>query len=227
MENVDLTVLAQYSNSTKLRSLIDTFNLAVEPESFIDTFYDMVWNIDTAQGYGLDVWGKIVGVSRLLTVNTTSKYLGFEEALTGVSQPDDPQPFDQAPFYNGVQSTGTVTLSDDAFRKLILVKALSNITDCTVPNINNLLTILFSSGGTAFVTNTGSMSIRYVFTFPLSAVEESIVKYSGALPRPAGVLTEIMQVDTQNTFGFAEAGISAQPFDQGVFFNQSGITNAN
>lgn len=227
MENVDLTVMAQYANSTKLRSLIDTFNLAVEPESFIDNFYDMIWNIDTAQGYGLDVWGKIVDVSRLLTVDATEQYVGFKEALALTSQPNDPAPFNQAPFFNGIQSTSTVSLADDAFRKLIMVKALANITNCTVPNINKLLSILFSSSGVAFVTNTGQMSIRYVFTFQLSDVETAIVKNSGALPRPAGVLCQIMTIDTENTFGFAEAGSAAQPFGQGTLFNSSGLQNAN
>jgi len=227
MENVDLTILAQYANSTKLRALIDTFNLAVEPESFVDNFYDLIWNVETAQGYGLDVWGKIVDVSRLLTVDTTEQYLGFDEALLPTAQSNDPTPFNQAPFYNGMQATTTVSLADDAYRKLIMVKALANITNCSVPNINKLLTILFSSSGVCFVTNTGKMSIRYVFTFQLSDVDSAIVKNSGALPRPAGVLCQIMTVDVDNTFGFAEAGSTSQPFGYGVFFNSSGLQNAN
>ncbi|HCD1231950.1 TPA: DUF2612 domain-containing protein, partial [Klebsiella oxytoca] len=47
MNNVDWTIYAQYVNSTSLRTLIDTFNDSVAPEDWIDTFYDLVFNIET------------------------------------------------------------------------------------------------------------------------------------------------------------------------------------
>ncbi len=68
MENVEVTILAQYAASPKLSSLIRNFNAAVSSAEFINTFYDLIGNIDTANTYGLDVWGKIVNVSRRLTV---------------------------------------------------------------------------------------------------------------------------------------------------------------
>ncbi|EGI1420308.1 DUF2612 domain-containing protein, partial [Salmonella enterica] len=66
MQNVAATVLAQYAASPRLNALINSFNAALSPDSFINDFYDLIWNIDTAEKYGLDVWGKIVGVSRRL-----------------------------------------------------------------------------------------------------------------------------------------------------------------
>jgi len=227
MENYKDTLLSQYANSPTIVSLIESFNDAIDPSIDLNNFYDFVWNVDTAQGFGLDIWGKIVNISRLLTVDTTVQYMGYKEALASTPQASDPAPFDQSPFYNGVQVTNTVSLSDDAYRQLIMVKALANITNCTAPNLNKLLQLLFSTRGVAFVPDTGSMTIRYVFTFNLTDVEEAIVKSSGALPRPAGVLAQVMIVDTENTFGFAEAGLAAQPFGQGTFFSSSGIQNAN
>lgn len=193
MENVDLTVMAQYANSTKLRALIDTFNLAVEPENFIDDFYDLVWNIDTADTYGLDVWGKIVVVSRLLTVEENRIYFGFGEASSTPVLIDDPQPFNQAPFYNGGQATSTISLSNDAYRKLIMMKAMANITNCTIPNINRMLMYMFGSSGKCYVRNDGAMEMSYVFEFVLSTSELAIVQNSGALPSPAGVTVNIVQ----------------------------------
>ncbi|MFV8906310.1 DUF2612 domain-containing protein [Serratia fonticola] len=93
MKNYADTIISQYADSPKLRSIIDTFNQAVETDEFIDNFYDMVWNIETAGTYGLDVWGKIVVVSRLLTVTPNEKYFGFDEALSTPSEINDPQPF--------------------------------------------------------------------------------------------------------------------------------------
>ena len=81
MNNVDWTIYAQYVNSTSLRSLIDTFNASVAPEGWIDTFYDLVFNIETCGDYGLMCWGKIVDVERLLTVMPSATSSGTTSRL--------------------------------------------------------------------------------------------------------------------------------------------------
>ncbi|WP_242685687.1 DUF2612 domain-containing protein, partial [Photorhabdus sp. RW14-46] len=98
------------------------FNAAVSSVEFINTFYDLIWNIDTANTYGLDVWGKIVNVSRRLTVNENVKYIGFGEALLSVLTTTDPNPFDQAPFYAGESKTKTIELSDQPVSASLLSK---------------------------------------------------------------------------------------------------------
>ncbi|NDK98633.1 DUF2612 domain-containing protein [Photorhabdus bodei] len=193
MENMGATILAQYAASPKLNSLIRSFNAAVSSAEFINTFYDLIWNIDTANTYGLDVWGKIVNVSRRLTVNENAKYLGFGEALLSVPTTTDPNPFNQAPFYAGESKTKTIELSDQMYRKLIMMKAMSNISDCTIPNINRMLVYMFSNSGRAYVTDDGNMKMSYVFEFQLSTAELAIVQTSGALPYPVGVSVAIVQ----------------------------------
>jgi len=193
MINAADTILMQYADSSKLKSLIYSFNEAVGVEEFLDDFYDLIWNIQTAGTYGLNVWGKIVVVSRLLTVTENKVYLGFEEALSTPPVVDDPQPFDQAPFYNGESSTSTVTLSNDIYRKLIMMKAAANISDCTIPNLNKLLMFMFGDSGKCYVRNDGGMVMSYVFEFPLSTAELAIVQSSGALPAPVGVTVNIVQ----------------------------------
>ncbi|RAX13810.1 DUF2612 domain-containing protein [Photorhabdus bodei] len=193
MENMGATILAQYAASPKLNSLIRSFNAAVSSAEFINTFYDLIWNIDTANTYGLDVWGKIVNVSRRLTVNENAKYLGFGEALLSVPTTTDPNSFNQAPFYAGESKTKTIELSDQMYRKLIMMKAMSNISDCTIPNINRMLVYMFSNSGRAYVTDDGNMKMSYVFEFQLSTAELAIVQTSGALPYPVGVSVAIVQ----------------------------------
>ncbi|AKE09223.1 DUF2612 domain-containing protein [Serratia liquefaciens] len=187
------TILAQYAGSPKLRSIIETFNTTMDTEKFLDDFYDVIWNIETADTYGLDVWGKIVVVSRLLTVTPSEKFFGYGEATNTTPVIDDPQPFDQAPFYTGEQQTSTISLTNDAYRKLIMLKAMANITDCTIPNMNKMLMYMFGSSGKAYVRNDGGMVMTYVFEFELSTVELAIVQSSGALPSPAGVTVNIEQ----------------------------------
>ncbi|MFT2797433.1 DUF2612 domain-containing protein [Serratia sp. N21D137] len=193
MKNYADTIISQYADSPKLRNIIDTFNQAVEPDDFIDDFYDIIWNIETAGTYGLDVWGKIVVVSRLLTVTPGGKYFGFREALNTPPVINDPQPFNQVPFYTGNMQTSTVSLTNEAYRKLIMLKAMANITDCTIPSMNAMLMYMFGDSGKAYVRNDGGMVMTYVFEFELSTVELAIVQSSGALPSPAGVTVNIEQ----------------------------------
>lgn len=224
MKNVRDTILTQYAASPNLRSLIETFNDSMDMSDFTDEFLTTIWDVSTATGYGLDVWGKIVGVSRLLNVRQRSTYFGFEESFISSSD-DSPKPFDEAPFYDGAQATTTVRLADDGYKKLIMAKAMANITDCSIPSLNSALSFLFGDKGSVFVAVTGVMSINYVFSFNLSPVEWAILLNSNAIAKPAGVSVSIMSVDFNNTFGFAEAGL--QPFESGTFFPDSGIQNAD
>lgn len=223
MKNVKDTILTQYAASPNIRSLIETFNTSMDMSEFTDEFLKAIWDVSTATGYGLDVWGKIVGVSRLLNVRQSATYFGFDEAFASASD-DSPKPFDEAPFFEGVQLTSTVRLADDGYRKLIMAKAMANITDCSIPSLNKVLSYLFGDQGTAFVAITGVMSMSYVFDYDLSPVEWAILLNSKAIAKPAGVSVSIMSLDFNNTFGFAEAEM--QPFDSGTFFPDSGIQNA-
>lgn len=224
MKNVRDTILTQYAASPNLRSLIESFNTTMDMTEFTEGFLTTIWDISTAEDYGLDVWGKIVGVSRLLNVPQQTTNFGFDEAFISAND-DSPKPFDEAPFYEGLQLTTTVRLANDGYRKLILAKAMANITDCSIPSLNNALNYLFEGEGDAFVAITGVMSMSYVFSFNLSPVEWAILLNSNAIAKPAGVSVSIMSLDFNNTFGFAEADM--QPFESGTFFPDSGIQNAN
>jgi hypothetical protein len=81
MQNVDQTVIAQYSGSPHLDAIIDSFNDAIDPSADITAFYNYVWNIQTAQGYGLDVLGRIVGVSRVFNIPTFGTFNLSDDAF--------------------------------------------------------------------------------------------------------------------------------------------------
>lgn len=212
------TVISQYANSPTLVQLVDFMLQDIDPEADLDAFYDYVWNVLTAQGFGLDIWGRIVGIGRQLNIPGAVNNLGFSEGPTG-------QPFGQAPFYIGTPASTVYTLADDAYRTLILVKALSNISDCTAPSLNRALQLLFAGRGRAYVVDTGQMQMRYVFEFTLLPFEMAILTQSGALARPAAVLAQVLSADLPSTFGFSEA-TGYQPFGQGVFFSSTGLQNA-
>lgn len=213
------TVISQFANSPTLYQLCLNMGQYLDPRADLDAFYSAVWNIDTAYGAGLDVWGKIVNVSRQLTITVPPDNLGFDEG-------DDYQPFGQAPFYAGAPATSSYTLADPAYRTLILVKALANISSCTARSLNQLLQNLFKGRGRCYVSDTGGMAMRFTFEFALLPYEIAILTQSGAVPRPAAVDARILQVDIPSTFGFGEAG-TYQTFGYGVLFNPSiGLLNA-
>lgn len=208
------TVISQYANSPILTTLITNLAEYIDPTQNLDAFYDYIMNVATAQGYGLDVWGRIVGVNRVLQVQVTN-WFGFEEASPGSYT------FGQGSFYSGAPLTSNFSLSDEAYRTLIYAKAAANITDGSIPAINRILMTLFPNRGNAYVTdgfqNGGwfgfaesqnalgfnqaafysgqtvqTMVMTYTFAFQLSPVELAIVQQSGVLPKSTGVAASVV-----------------------------------
>ena len=62
----------QYAHSTKLINLINGLNGAVSINNDLKQFYDIVYNIDSASGFGLDIWGDILNIKRSLTITINS-----------------------------------------------------------------------------------------------------------------------------------------------------------
>ena len=178
-----VTVLSQYANSTILTQLIEDFSGYLDPTASLDAFFDLVWNVDTAAGYGLDVWGRIVGVSRVLSLGA-SPFFGLEDPAGDAASGD---PFNVSPFYAGVNLTTNFSLTDEAYRPLILAKALANISDGSIPAINQLLQNLFPNHGNSFVVDNEDMTMVYRFEFDPTPVERAIISQSGVLPQPTGV----------------------------------------
>jgi hypothetical protein len=183
------TIISQYANSPVLTRLIENMDAYLDQTANFQEFYDKVFNVVTAQGHGLDVWGRIVSVSRVLSVPSSDEYLGFQEALPGS------EPFNEAPFFSGQQITNNFILSDSAYRTLIFVKALSNICDGSIPAINQILLNLFPNRGNCYVVDGLNMTMQYKFEFVLTAVELAIIAQSGALPKSTGVSATIVTIE--------------------------------
>lgn len=218
MIDVEQTIISQYGTSATISRLIQDMNENIDPRANFNDFYDFVWNVETAQGFGLDIWGRIVNISRKLTIPNSVNYFGFNEADPGA------YPFNEGIFYDpNSTSTQTYFLSDDAYRQLILVKALANISAVNARSINQLLQNMFVNRGRCYVNDLGNMAMRYTFEFTLTVYEFAIMTQSGALPRPAGVQASIISVALP-AFGFSEAGTdSAAPFGQAPFISEGAV----
>lgn len=205
------TILTQYSASNRILSIIDTFNQAVSLSDFTDEFIEKVWDITTCETFGLDMWGKVVGVSRYIRAEIDNDCFGFSEADDGGGYPS---PFGDSPFYAGTQETETVRLSNEAYRTLILCKAFSNISIATIKDINRFLTMLFLDRGRAYCADYGDMRMGIICEFKLEPFEISILENYEVLPIPSGVLVNLRQI-VSPYFGFAQ---DAYPFNDGTFF---------
>jgi hypothetical protein len=207
------TIISQYANSPTLLQLIASMATYFDPTKNLEAFYNYVWDIDNAVGFGLDIWGRIIGIGRLLQVPATAKSFGFQD---GSTTPFDYAPFGQAPF-NSEGLTQTYALPDGPYRTLLLVKAFGNICKPTASAINQMLQNLFVGRGRCYVQDYGNMQMGYAFEFPLTAVEYAILTQAGVPPHPAGVQVTINQLDIAAAFGFNGTGLL--PFNYGIFYN--------
>lgn len=179
------TVISQYANSPRMLALIDGLTAAFDRNAQFEEFITRAWDINTATGFGLDIIGRKVGVARALYV-ANEEYLGFSDQ-TGA------QPFGHGVFYSAYRLTPNFNLPDASYRRLILVRAALNITDCAIPTINKALMTLFPGYGNCYVRDNLDMTMTYVFGAKLSKVDYAIVTQSGALPKPAGVSYTVEQ----------------------------------
>jgi hypothetical protein len=196
----EATVISQYANSPTIMQLVQNLNAYIDQSANFANFYNYVWNVDTAVGFGLDIWGSIVNVSRLLRIPNSTAYVGFD--ISSESQPDQdwtPAGSRKAPYnnppvggamYTGSDATEAYLLPDDAYRQLILAKAFANICTTTAPAINQILQNLYGIGQ-AWVLNEGVMAISYNLAFTPSAIQLAILEQSGVIPTPPGVSVTI------------------------------------
>ena len=77
------TVISQYKSdhgniSLFVKNIYDSLNITQD----LTDFHAAFWDIDTATGHFLDVWGVIVGVNRNIEVPVDEDFLGFKIELT-------------------------------------------------------------------------------------------------------------------------------------------------
>lgn len=213
MENIKDTIMSQYAHSPAILGIIGGLNDALDPQYFIDDFYEYVYRLSTAKGFGLDIWADKVGVSRNAPLaDPNAKTFGFE---TKPTQEPNFTPFNVAPFSDGGQFA-SYQLTDDMLRRLIIIKAATNIVYATALNINKLLEMIFN-GRRAYYKITGHMTAEYVFEFELDDFEKLIVYTFKMLPQPCGVGISYKEINIDQTFGFKGSELSN--FNNGVFYS--------
>lgn len=209
MKNIQNTLMSQYANSPVICNLIESMNECIDPARSINDFYRLAFNVKTAQSFGLDIWGRIVGVNRNISIPPDDiDTFGFK------TSPQAFKPFNSYPFSSAGARFSSYRLSDERFRLLIMIKAAANILNATAPNINKYLRMIFPDKRVYFLI-TGHMKGRYFFEFIPNKFERHIIYNLQLLPRPSGVLIDYRESPPAGIFGFSGTGF--QPFNQGSF----------
>lgn len=181
--SVDLlrALLWQHDNAHALRTLVERkqkwYN--ENQRDFWRGWYRDVFDVDTANDFGLAVWGRILNVPLGLQVDAT---IGIPHFGFGVHHRN----FNNGPFARA--TNGEQAMSTDQKRLIIRLRYYQLISRGTVTDINEAMARIFGDLGQVFVRDPLDMSkITYVFKFGPSSRVRLILDRMNLLARPSGV----------------------------------------
>lgn len=159
--NLQKTILWQYDNSQKLSDIIINKEIWYKTNvtDFIVDFFWNIFNLKTANDFGLNVWGKILNFPRQIVITY------------------------------GANAGQVYNLSKEQYRFLLIGQVLKFQMNCTIPEINKYLNVIFpDSEGACYVVDNKDMSIIYILSqgFMTDEIKMLVDNYE-FLPRPAGV----------------------------------------
>lgn len=195
--NVNLlkAVLWQYNEAGNLQELLQNKNdwYVTNQTSFWDDWYRDVFNLYTANEFGLSVWSIILGQPLFINRSFSGRPTwGFEQYHVNFTRG------------NFAGSSSLTRLQPETARILLQLRYFQLISSGTIPETNRALKWIFSENyGDAWLLDGEDMTQLYVFTFPVPAELAYVFKYFDVLPRPAGVGSDFIVV-LNETWGFGE-----------------------
>lgn len=201
--SVDLlkALLWQYEDAQHLQALLRQKNHWYETfqTAFWQNWYDDVFNLDTANDFGLSVWAIILDVPISLGVAGSGKRAvwGFGKHNGNFSLWDRHKNSFGTNF--GRDGDIAFALTSSQRRLILKLRYFQLISRGTISEINYVLKNLFGNG--VYVLDGEDMSFSYVFNFVPAAQTLLVLEKFDLLPRPAGVKHKIL-IQPKNSFGF-------------------------
>lgn len=186
-ERTSYAIQSQYAASPVLLALAEGMQTQLDPHEDVDLLYEKLFNIYTAEGYGLDNWGTILQIPRLIEDETTGALLNLDDDYYRLLL-----------LYKAMANISASTA--EAQNRLLAV-----LVNTDIGNFPRA----------AYVLEVDTMVIRWVFEDFLDDIQLAVFKAAGTLTRGAGVGWELYAVDPDNVFGFD--GSEMQPFNQAPF----------
>ena len=179
--DVLVNLIWQYNDADNLRALLNN------KQRFMNTAHTQFWNdwirnvfnIDTANDFGLAVWALILDVNLTVDadlVDETREAWGFSA---------NRERFNQGRF--PADTSGFVNLTTDQKRIVIRMRYFQLTNNGSVRQINGMLRRVFGNLGQVYVLDNLDMTMTYAFQFTPDASILTILNQYDLLPRPAGV----------------------------------------
>ncbi|EFF76110.1 DUF2612 domain-containing protein [Achromobacter piechaudii] len=204
--SVDLmrSILWQYEGAQQ------PVGLALNDQAWIDSHQDQFWrnwhrdvfDLDTANEFGLAVWARILGVS--LEIGEARRV----EGVFGFGTEN--KNFGNGNF--GRASDGQVSLDIESARKLLKLRWFQLTMRPTAPNINLALDSVFGPGS-ASVFDHYDMNITFMFTSTPDYRLRRLLERTDILPRPSTVGVQ-WAVQVRPSWGFGPNHLN---FENGNF----------
>lgn len=199
-------ILWQYDGSTSLRSLVqqkqDWYTLW--HTDFWDDWITDVFDLRTANDFGLAVWAIILGVPLVVVPEPDPGKIAWGFGT------------ERANFGNGnfAPTSGSFNLTTEQKRIVLQLRYFQLVTRGAAPEVNAFLEFVFGPG-VVYVADGLDMNIRYVFASEIPSGIELVFSNYDILPRPAGVGVRWVSNDPTAGFGF---GQYRKNFNNGNFY---------
>lgn len=208
--SVDLlrAILWQYNDAERLQALLDAKQSWYNDNqtAFWTDWYRDVFNLQTANDFGLSVWAIILDIPIVVTVEPSDP----GKPTWGYGQYH--KNYNNGNFSR--RTPGAVHLTTEQSRTVLRMRYFQLTSRGTVPEINAFLDILFGDLGGAYVIDALDMSMIYVFLFALPSQLQFVFERYDILPRPAAVGVSYLSLPAI-PWGFDEYN---ENFDNGNFF---------
>lgn len=204
--NAMQSLLWQYNTAVNIQGLLQFKQdwYVANQTQFWDDWYRDVFNLATANEFGLFVWSIILGQPIVFpnVADPNKINWGF-----GTYHKN----FERGNFAS--TSGFTYTLSKETARIILQLRYFQLTTAGAIPEVNRMLAYVFKGYGPAHLLDGHDMKQKYIFGFILPADMKFVFDNYDILPRPAGVGSDY-DVIIEESFGFDEFH---ENFDNGNF----------
>ena len=182
--NVLTSLLWQYNNAVHLEALVNFKNewLKHYNQNFWENWYINVFNLQTANLFGLNVWSIILDLPLYVPLEppVASDYFGFNKI---------PPINTYVNFTNGnfAPSSLPPLLTEEEQRIALKLRYYQCVTRGAVTEVNLFLNFVFGSLGGCWMIDNFDMTIEYFFNFFPSTALIRVINSNLLLPKPAGV----------------------------------------
>ena len=193
--NILQSLIWQYDESPNLITLLSRKQdwYTINQQQFWTDWYTNVFNLVTANLFGLSVWSYILDMTLFVPLNPDAP----DKPLWGFNAYDPTYPTVENTYVNfGLGNFSTynqnVILTVEEQRFILRLRYFQLVTRGAIPEINKFLHYLTSTSnivpnGDIWVLDGLDMTITYVFNFEISQGLREVIQTLDLLPRPAGV----------------------------------------